>query len=292
MTIGLIKELAKAKMKGKRLLLMVGFVLSLVLWTTAAQIMSNVFGLETVFSFLDIFYGDSTGFRISFLIFPVMLILLYLLGDMLHMSYRWFGTDVSLDKEVELKDVFQGFFKENRGKLFSLVVLRALIVLGWSLLLILPGIWKAYLYSQAQNHLQKNSSLSSMEALKKSEEQMKGNILKYVTLQATYLPWYIVPIGLFIFFIFTNIAEIQVGLEMGAEGAELIFGVVFAMIFLVGVIVLLFALYVEPYKMVSKQMFFHELNKSQDDSPYDSFEKELLKKQGLDKRNRPTTPRF
>ncbi|GAA0358822.1 DUF975 family protein [Alkalibacterium iburiense] len=293
MTIGILKEIAKAKLRGKRLLATVGFVLALVIWTTVAQIYITVFGFETVFSIIEIAFTGFTGFRASYLLLPVLLILLFLLGDMLHMSYRWFGLDLVEDKEnVELKDVFQGFFKDNRTKLFSLIVVRALIVLAWSLLLIIPGIWKAYLYSQAANNLKKDKSLSPMEALKQSEEQMKGNILKYVLLQLTFAPWYIVPIGLFVFFIWTNTYEIQVGLEMGAEGTELILGVVLAILFIVGVVLLLFALYVEPYKMTSKQVFYEEMNKPNDESPYDEFEQELLKKQGLDRRDRPVTPRF
>lgn len=290
MTIAMLRGHASTEMKGNRLILMVGYVLSLISWTLTAQIFITFFGFDRVFSIIDLFLEGWNSFSWTHLLLPVLLIILFLLGDMLHMSYRWFGLDLLMGKELDVKRVFQGFQKENGKKLFSLIALRGVIVLGWTLLFVLPGIWKAYLYSQAANCLKDDPTLSSMDALKKSEELMKGNSYKYAILQGVFAPWYVVPIGLFAFFVWSNRSELQVGLEMGQEGAELIFGVVLAFLLIIGLVLLLFSLYIEPYKMVSKQAFYQFIAHPAVEDPYDDFEKELMDRQGMKgKRNQGKT---
>ncbi|MDZ7835648.1 MAG: hypothetical protein U5K84_10410 [Alkalibacterium sp.] len=82
---------------------------------------------------------------------------------------------------------FSGVQKENVKKLGTLVLLRMALVFGWTLLFILPGIWKAYLYSQAANILKEDKTLSPMEALNKSEEVMKANVWNDTLVQLIFL---------------------------------------------------------------------------------------------------------
>lgn len=291
MTIGMLRGHASSEMKGSRLILTVGYVLSLVSWTVTAQIFITLFGFDRVFSIIDLFFDGWSGFQWTYLLLPVLLIILFLLGDMLHMSYRWFGLDLLDGKELEVKKVFQGFQNGQAIRLFSLVALRGLIVLAWTLLFIIPGIWKAYLYSQAANCLKEDKTLTAMGALNKSEELMKGNSYKYAILQSVFAPWYVVPIGLFAFFVWSNLSELDAGLEMGQEEAELIFGVVLALMLMIGLVIVLFSLYVEPYKMVSKQVFYQFIAHPADKDPYDDFEKELMDRQGLNRNKKQVTPK-
>jgi uncharacterized membrane protein len=292
MTIGMLKGRASTVMKGNRLILMVGFVLSLIAWTLTAQVFINIFGMDRVFSFIDLFYEGTEALQWTVILLPLLLILLFLFGDMLHMSYRWFGLDLLNGKSPELKGVFQGFITENRKKLLSLVALRGFIVLGWSLLFILPGIWKAYLYSQAANCLKDTPSLSSMEALKQSEELMKGNRWKYALLQLLFSPWYLVPIGVFSFFLWSNISGLEVGPGMADGSIELVFSLIVALLLMLGILLLIFALYVEPFKMMTKQAFYEYIAHPGDEETYDDFEKELLKRQGLDRKKTHVTPKL
>lgn len=292
MTIGMLKGRASTVMKGNRLILMVGFVLSLIAWTLTAQVFINIFGMDRVFSFIDLFYEGTEALQWTVILLPLLMILLFLLGDMLHMSYRWFGLDLLNGKSLELKGVFQGFLTENRKKLLSLVALRGLIVLGWSLLFILPGIWKAYLYSQAANCLKDTPSLSSMEALNQSEELMKGNSWKYALLQLLFSPWYLVPIGVFSFFLWSNISGLEVGPGMADGSIELVFSLIVALLLMLGILLLIFALYVEPFKMMTKQAFYEYIAHPDDEETYDDFEKELLKRQGLDRKKTHVTPKL
>ncbi|MDZ7835649.1 MAG: hypothetical protein U5K84_10415 [Alkalibacterium sp.] len=75
-------------------------------------------------------------------------------------------------------------------------------------------------------------------------------------------------------------------LETGGESAELIYGLVIGVFFMVILLLFLFALYVEPYKMMAKQILFKEMMKHEEGTELDDYEKTLLKRQGLDtKRN-------
>lgn len=283
MTVGEIRAYASDLLRGNWLIMMVGYVLSLVTWTLVTQIITAIIGGQTIFSFVEPILEGWSGFEISYLIFPVLGIVLFILADMLHMSYRWFGLDlVDYKKEhLEVKNIFQGFLSGRGKKLFELVVIRFVLVFLWSLLFILPGIWKAYSYSQAANILKDQPELSSKEVLKQSEEKMKGRIGKYMLIQLTYAPWYIIPIALYILFIVNNLDEIAIGIEMGPEGVELIYGMLFAVLLMLGLLLILFSLYVEPKKMVTKQVFYRRIFSPETDETYDEFEKKLLKDQGL-----------
>lgn len=248
MTIKDIKEEAKIEMTGNRLILIVGFVVTLVSWTTVTQILLSIFK-----QFVN---GGEIYQYVSLLIVALFL---FLLGDFLRSSYYWFGLDFLKGKKIEIKDVFQAFKKENIKSLLSLITLRAIVVFLWSLLFVIPGIWKTYLYSQAPNYLKEDAKLTSMEALKKSEEQMKGHIFNYMILQLTFLPWYALPGGFLAYYLWANKYELKVALEVGGEAMKVALGITLLIFAFIGVIILLFSLYVEPYKMVSKQIFYKEI---------------------------------
>lgn len=283
MTLGAIKEIAKSEIRGRRLILMVGFMLTLVSWTIVAQIYLTVFGFHNVFSIFDIAIEGRHVFSWNYLLFFVFLILLYVVGDILYISYRWFGLDFLDNMDLDIKDIFQGLERENFKPVLSLVITRGAIILGWSLLFVLPGIWKAYLYSQAPNYLKEDPTLKPMEALKKSEEQMKGLCLDYFLLQFTFAPWYVAPIGLLVYGIWSNRQKIELAFEMGAETTNLILGLLAMSLFIFGIILLLFALYVEPYKMISKQLFFQEIKNRNHETFLEENEQEMLNRNKITK---------
>lgn len=283
MTVGEIRVQASALLKGNWLIMMVGFVLTLVSWTIVTQILFALIGTENIFAPFQLIDGWN-GWDHRYGLFIVVAVFLFILADLLHMSYRWFGLDlVDYKKEkLEVKNIFQGLHSKNRKRFIQFVLVRACMIFLWSLLFILPGIWKAYMYSQALNILKDNPTITSMDALKQSEEMMKGNVLKYVLIQVSFAPWYVIPIGLYVLFIVNNLEEIAIGAEMGQEMLEIIFGMLFSVLFMLGIVLIVFALFVEPRKMVSKQVFYRSLTQT-DQEKYDEFEQELLKKQGVSK---------
>lgn len=259
MTIAAIREYAKTEIKGNRLILMVGFILPFVLWTVIIQLYNSLFGFENIFSPVSIIFSGWTGFQWEYILLPVLLIILFIVGDVFSVSYRWLGLDFLGDKELEINDIFQALKKDNIRAVITLVITRGIIVLLWSLLFILPGIWKAYLYSQAGNNLKMDPNISPIEALKQSEEQMKGYIKEYFLLQLSFSPWYLVPIGLFISFLVSNWNEILIAFDVGLAAVDLALGIVVTMLLILGFILLVFSLYVEPYKLISKQIFYKEI---------------------------------
>lgn len=289
MSFGEIRKYASDLLRGNWLIMMVGYVLCLVTWTIVTQIIGTTIGTQIIFSIFEPFLEGWTGFKIHYLIFPVLVLLLFILADLLHISYRWFGLElVDYKKErVKVNHIFQVFRRSQFMKVLSLVIVRSLIILLWSLLFLFPGIWKAYNYSQAPNILKDNPEISIAEALKQSEKLMQNKWWTYILIQLSFALWYIIPIVLYALFIFNNLDEIAVGIDMGQEGIELIFGMLFGVFFILGLLLIFFSLFVEPRKMISKQIFYRELTSPpRNEKDYDDFEQKLLKKQGLLKRER------
>lgn len=258
MTIARIKALAKSEIHGRRLILMTGFILLLVLWTSLLQLFISIFGYENVLSIFNVFSKGKTAFAWEYFLFPFIFIFLYITASIFRASYYWFGLDF-LKKEEELINIFQGLKKENIKQLMSLVIIKNLLILMWSLLFFIPGIWKAYLYSQAVNNLKTSPELTPLEAINKSQEQMKGLLLDYFILQVTFIPWYVIPITLVVYFFQSNWKEIEIALELGGEAAKLSMSYIMLILVAFGIVLLAFSLYVEPYKMVSKQIFYKEI---------------------------------
>lgn len=67
--------------------------------------------------------------------------------------------------------------------------LKDIYVVLWSLLLVVPGIVKAYEYSQVSFILADNPGISAKKALKMSKAMMKGNKWKAFVLDLSFLGW-------------------------------------------------------------------------------------------------------
>lgn len=77
------------------------------------------------------------------------------------------------------------------GKVIVMNLLRALLVLAWSMLFIFPGIIAAYRYSMADHLLAEEPELSAVEALRQSRERMHGYKMSLFTLQLSFLGWFL-----------------------------------------------------------------------------------------------------
>jgi uncharacterized membrane protein len=95
-------------------------------------------------------------------------------------------------KEIVLQNIFDGF--KRFGSAFLLSFFTALFVTLWSLLLIIPGIIKAFGYSMAFYILYDNPGMSAREALKKSQIMMKGYKLELFTLYLSFIGWALLAI--------------------------------------------------------------------------------------------------
>ena len=69
--------------------------------------------------------------------------------------------------------------------------LSALFVLLWSLLFIIPGIIKAYSYSMSTYIMAEDPSISSLDAITKSKEMMKGHKFELFVLDLSFIFWHL-----------------------------------------------------------------------------------------------------
>jgi uncharacterized membrane protein len=94
---------------------------------------------------------------------------------------------------VEISDVFKGFTDNFTGSLV-LGIMQSLFITLWSLLFIVPGIIKAISYSQAPYIIAENPNMPAMEALRRSEEMMRGRKMEYFVLNLSFIGWALLAI--------------------------------------------------------------------------------------------------
>lgn len=93
------------------------------------------------------------------------------------------------------RSAFYGFY--DFWAAFKVLFLMALYVFLWSLLFIVPGIIKAFSYSQALNILADNPGMPANEAIARSEAMMRGHKTQYLSLILSFIGWII--LGIFTF---------------------------------------------------------------------------------------------
>lgn len=105
-----------------------------------------------------------------------------------------FMTNFIKEGTQNLKDLFS--YKNNFARIFITGLIKDIFVTLWCLLLIIPGIIKAYAYSLVSYLLadEKYKDLSHMELLKKSEEMMNTHKMDLFVLQLSYIGWHILAI--------------------------------------------------------------------------------------------------
>jgi uncharacterized membrane protein len=92
-------------------------------------------------------------------------------------------------EEITLTNIFDGF--KRFWPAFVLSFFSALFIALWSLLLLIPGIIKAYAYSMAYYILYDNPGMSTLEAIKKSQIMMKGYKGKLFLLHLSFIGWFL-----------------------------------------------------------------------------------------------------
>ncbi len=98
-------------------------------------------------------------------------------------------------RKPEVGDMFSQL--RNFWPAFKVSFLSGLLVMLWSLLLVIPGIIKSIAYSQSMYILAEEPTMGAREALKKSQEMMKGHKMEYFVLGLSFLGWEI--LGIFTF---------------------------------------------------------------------------------------------
>lgn len=111
----------------------------------------------------------------------------------------YFMINFITDKKTSFNDIFK--YSKDFGRALGVNVLQTIFVFLWSLLLVVPGVIKAFAYSLVPMLLgdEKYNNLSATELLAKSEEMMNGHKMDYFVLQLSFIGWHLLaPFTLFI----------------------------------------------------------------------------------------------
>ncbi len=107
-----------------------------------------------------------------------------------------FYYDIVCNRPLYYKRIFTGF---THGFIYAVNVfctqlLMCIFVLLWALLLIVPGIMKAFSYSMSLYILLDHPEYSPLEAIKKSKELMFGHRMELFILELRFIPWFLLGI--------------------------------------------------------------------------------------------------
>lgn len=154
-------------------------------WLTMALICllySIIVGLG---SSLSVRFGDEGQFRFSY-----GSVIGFVLGGA--MSYGLARVSVNLNRGggAKIESLFDGF-KENFVQAMILGMVKDVLIMLWSLLLIVPGIMKAYSYSMAPFIQQDADNKEWKHCLVTSKEVMDGKRKQLFWLDVGFIPYYL-----------------------------------------------------------------------------------------------------
>lgn len=92
-------------------------------------------------------------------------------------------------EKAELNTLTLGFQKEHYMKMASTMFLKNLYIALWSLLLIVPGVIKAYEYRMIPYILSDCPDISRQDAFRISKEMMMGNKMEAFILDMSFIGW-------------------------------------------------------------------------------------------------------
>jgi uncharacterized membrane protein len=105
-----------------------------------------------------------------------------------------FGFEVAMlrfrrGREDSVNEMLAAGFKEDYGRVLGISLLRAVFICLWALLLIVPGIIKAYAYSMTAYIAEDNPELGPKECLDQSQAMMQGHKMDLFILDLSYIGW-------------------------------------------------------------------------------------------------------
>lgn len=133
------------------------------------------------------------------------------------------GLAVARMQEVRAAQLFDGF--KNYGSSLALFLLITIFTALWSLLLVIPGIIKAYSYSMSWYILADNPQMGANEARKQSMTYMNGNKWRLFCLHFSFIGWMLLGIltfGILYFWIipYMQTAQAEFYRDIIAERSE------------------------------------------------------------------------
>ncbi|MCQ2507019.1 MAG: DUF975 family protein [Lachnospiraceae bacterium] len=104
---------------------------------------------------------------------------------------RFFLINYDTDSKAEPKEMGYVWRSNNTKNVGITMFMNDIIIFLWSLLLIVPGIMKAYSYRMVPYILAENPDMNWREVLKTSEEMMMGHRFDTFVLDLSFIGWFI-----------------------------------------------------------------------------------------------------
>ena len=111
----------------------------------------------------------------------------FIVGGVIELGYAQYLLKQNNRANFELRDLFSQFDRFGQGFLQSF--LRGLYIFLWSLLLIIPGIVKAYAYAMTPFIMAENPDMTANDAITASKELMDGHKGELFILGLTFIGW-------------------------------------------------------------------------------------------------------
>lgn len=92
-------------------------------------------------------------------------------------------------REDTVNEMISAGFKEDYGRVLGIMLLGTLFIILWCLLLIIPGIIKAYAYAMVPYIAEDNPELGPRDCLKRSEGLMYGHKMDLFILHLSFIGW-------------------------------------------------------------------------------------------------------
>ena len=122
----------------------------------------------------------------------IVVLLLSVVSGMLSTGYQWWslrGTRGDLGEPRSIFDVFQSFFK-----VLMLTLIKSLLFTIGVLLFVVPGIFLALIYSQAEYIMFENPNAGAIDCMRRSRQLMGGHLGEYFVLILSFLGWEILAV--------------------------------------------------------------------------------------------------
>ena len=110
-----------------------------------------------------------------------------IVGGTLRVGYARYHLGLIHGEAPQFRTLFDYFSYWKTAALAAL--LKAVYVLLWSLLLIVPGIMASYSYTMTEYLLAENPELSAQEAMAQSKAMMEGNRWRLFCLDLSFIGW-------------------------------------------------------------------------------------------------------
>lgn len=169
-----------------------------------------VFGVGNSFGALGIFLSAMSGKNSSMqILMTISLTISLFVAVPMNVGLKRFFLNLTRG-EAEMKDIV-AHFKKGYDRAVGIMFMRILKILLWSIVFLVPGIYKAYEYAMIPYIIAENPTISTTDAFKASKRLMNGNKMQLFKLQLSFLGWYIlaaIPLGAGLFFLmpYTNTA--------------------------------------------------------------------------------------